>query len=73
MAENFAKAYEIANCILDRRNGDPDADEAVLARQFNRLMERATRALLHPAENRPLLKELAAAIDPEGLAEGRYG
>lgn len=39
------RAIEIADRFLDRPNADPDGDECVLARQFNRLLERYHRLL----------------------------
>lgn len=35
----FHEAVRLANRVLDRPNGDPDDDLAVLARQFLRMVE----------------------------------
>lgn len=40
------EAIELANHILDRPNGDPDDDLAILARQLLRMIEAAKEALL---------------------------
>lgn len=42
----FEQAKLIAEKILNEPNADPDRDEAIVARQFNRLVER--RQMLHP-------------------------
>lgn len=38
--DEFAQAYRIAGAVLDRTNADPDDDQAVLARQFQRTVEK---------------------------------
>lgn len=48
----FAYAIVVANRVLDRPNGDPDDDLAVLARQFLRACERA-RDIPPPPTNDP--------------------
>lgn len=40
MPNEFDHAMKLANIVLDRVNGDPDDDLAVLARQFLRSAER---------------------------------
>jgi hypothetical protein len=41
------QAKQIASKVLDRVNGDPDDDLAVLSRQFNRSEERLQRAIIY--------------------------
>ena len=38
--DEFVEAYKLADRILDRPNADPDGDIAVLARQFQRAVEK---------------------------------
>lgn len=40
MADEYEQAKRIANRFLDKPYADPDGDEAVLARQFLRLVEK---------------------------------
>lgn len=42
----FEQAVRIANKILDRVDADPDDDQAVLARQFLRVIEERAKATL---------------------------
>jgi hypothetical protein len=47
----FEQAKLIAEKILDEPNADPDRDEAIIARQFNRLVERIEkRKPMNPLE-----------------------
>ena len=48
-SDELQKAMEIASRFLENSRHDPDGDECVLARQFNRLLERYARLL--PAGN----------------------
>jgi hypothetical protein len=38
--DEFEQVYRIADAILERPNADPDDDQAVLARQFQRTVEK---------------------------------
>jgi hypothetical protein len=40
MTDEFIEAYKIADKVLDRPSADPDDDVAVLARQFQRAVEK---------------------------------
>lgn len=73
--DELRKAIEIADRILDRPNGDPDDDLAVMARQLTRLVENAARLLRNPdaPDFAAYRRRLCAAIDPDGAAQGLYG
>lgn len=64
--DEFIEAYKIADGILDRPNADPDDDMAVLARQFQRAVEKLgiclTRGPLQE-ERVAWWKQVAAAME----------
>jgi hypothetical protein len=81
----FAKAYDIANQVLDRPNSAVSADDVtILARQLAHTMSRSARCLMwlrtevgrrdYAIRDRDeWFFELIQVLDPEGFAEGRYG
>jgi hypothetical protein len=80
----FAKAWVIAQRVMDRTDPDSSDDVAILARQFVRLTQRSLRHLCwqrlgrdgeHDAilDRNAWFYELVQALDPERFAEGRYG
>ena len=67
----FQDTIALANHVLDRPNADPDGDEAMLARQFLRGLEREDNTARNLRAVEKERDALRAALIPFAAAAGR--